>query len=80
MPRMPASNPYTTARDAVTSGFVVRSRTVPTTRSIVSAMSAAQFGSVNGLPGMAEETSPRRRRVQVEARRTIVQSSSDTAA
>ena len=46
-------------RDAVTSGFVVRSRTVPTTRSIVSAMSAAQFGSVNGLPAMAEETSPR---------------------
>ena len=79
-PRMAASRPNTTARDAVTSGFVVRSRTEPTTRSIVSAMSAAQFGSVNGLPGMAEETSPRHRGVQVAARNTIAQSSSETAA
>ena len=64
-----------------TSGFVVRSRTVPTTRSTVSARSAAQFGSVNGFPGMAEETSPRRpAAAQVATRNTIAQSSSETAA
>ena len=52
MPRKAASNPNTTARVTCTTGLVARSRTVPTTRSTVSAMSAAQFGSVNGFPAI----------------------------
>src|SRR5687768_6098001 len=55
-PRIAARSPYTRPRVTVTIGLVVLSRTVPTTRSMVSARSAAQFGSVNGFPGMGDDT------------------------
>ena len=56
IPRNAPSSPNTTMRAALTTLSVVFSRTVPTTRSTVSASSGAQFGSVNGLPGMREPT------------------------
>ena len=62
-PRIAASSPNTIAAGAVTTGVGRLSRTVPTTRSTVSARSAAQFGSVNGLPGMAADTSSSGRQV-----------------
>jgi hypothetical protein len=37
----------------MTMGVVVRSRTLSTVETIVCVTSAAQFGSVNGLPAMA---------------------------
>src|SRR5688572_18913529 len=51
-PTNAASSPKTMPRVTWTAGFVAFSRTVPTTRSIVSAISAGQVGSVSGFPGI----------------------------
>src|SRR3954454_24341606 len=51
-PPKSAITPQTTARYAVSTRAVVLSRSPVTTRSMVSASLGAQFGSVNGFPGM----------------------------